>query len=1071
MRLTAIICILIIFGANVTGVVAVSPSEEMTGKQDGSTIQETANETLQITGSVSKTSPPERTAIDHTVRLSFDPSNENRTDIIFTEEYERANIEVKSVTETGGAVNVSLAQDTTEIDNDSKPRIIIQPVTNITGVSIDITVKHPNVTSITGYPLNVVQPTVTPERSNQIDLFSVRPIGDDSRSDVTGEFDRISGSGFVYQGATVFQGERDIQFRGRLTTPVIKTEGQKAGVPLEPPIPADAPTGTYSTSGANDSASIRVEEPKITTLRVENSRGVDITGDTVYPGATSTIPIIAQSNFETAEFIEITILNENGLDVTNEVIQTERARPETATGRPAVTQDINSKNFPRPSTLVDNIEPLKSSVQAITSVHSRNDRINRISPTPPDGGQHEQLVGGIAAERSVAETDIEPGESTSVTINATTGAGNQARIEESFSPNVKDTNIERITVNGEQVSPFFSFARSDSLFIAFNDIPANADVSVEYTLSTSESDETYQVSGTVRTDTRTISLDDTRVIVGDGGRNSEVTSNGKVRWNADLSEVDGSSFSIIATGSDDFDTDASRASTEISISYDTPSVSVSTTRPSRGQNVDINVKNGVYGAVYSVNIDANDLQDSLSVKEYYNLFRNVGTTQQIGVVTQSGEIFIKGTTIRGTPDRVFAQVRVDNDGEATTRIRSQLLKSTASIALAKREADVAQAGDNSATIAQQKLNVVDSGVELTAPRNMITGAETSVSGTVTSGVDTVVMYAKANNQFERIDLDAKRDGTVSDLTVDGTDFNKQRRLTVGDAPGNDILSFPGRHRVAVLSKASLLSSYETVPTVLSRPELMTKPVTISPLTVRQTSISLNPIDTDGQAATTADGINVSGEVRGEETALIIAIDQRGSIESRTVETANFSVELPAGSFSAGTIDVFAISLGRDMRLGDGNIPETSVQNDADSQLNAFQTYVESITERRTTTKQQIKSVVYNETSRDTASDDPVVVRELRLSDPTISIDVPAANQGVSKGKRLFVNGTTNVGKDRGLIDITLTGQNQSVRSGSIIMRREGTWNGSVRTSGLSPGRYTISASIEGKTVRKEITIN
>jgi hypothetical protein len=159
-----------------------------------------------------------------------------------------------------------------------------------------------------------------------------------------------------------------------------------------------------------------------------------------------------------------------------------------------------------------------------------------------------------------------------------------------------------------------------------------------------------------------------------------------------------------------------------------------------------------------------------------------------------------------------------------------------------------------------------------------------------------------------------------------------------------------------------------------------------------------------------------------------------------------------------------------MQFGDGDIPRGKNNNNIDSESDAFQTYIQFVAEKRDYTKQQVKSVIYNETSRDTASDDPVVVRELRLSDPNISIDVPATNEDVSKGKRLFVNGTTNVGLNKGFIDITLSGQNKTV-PGSILLRKEGTWNGSIRTKGLSPGTYTISAEIQGQTTRREVVID
>ena len=159
MRLKIIISVLILLGANISGVAAVSPTGEMTATEKNSTIQTATNETLQITGSVSNPSPPGQTAVDHTMQLSSDTPIKNHINIIFTEEYETADLEVQSATGTDGEVDVIITQN-----KSTGPQIVVQPVTNITEVSMDITVTHPNISSVTEYPINISQPSVAPEK-------------------------------------------------------------------------------------------------------------------------------------------------------------------------------------------------------------------------------------------------------------------------------------------------------------------------------------------------------------------------------------------------------------------------------------------------------------------------------------------------------------------------------------------------------------------------------------------------------------------------------------------------------------------------------------------------------------------------------------------------------------------------------------------------------------------------------------------------------------------------------------------------------------------------------------------
>ncbi|MFC7255027.1 HVO_2072 family ArtA-dependent S-layer glycoprotein [Haloplanus litoreus] len=141
-----------------------------------------------------------------------------------------------------------------------------------------------------------------------------------------GSFDTLNGEGYVFDGATVYQGESGLSLGGTLAgESLVKTAGDAEGVPLElPDIPQSQETGRYTTDGSSGSPGVTVTTPRVTTLDVINTNGEDIAGGSVAEGVSGEsgsgyLSVVASWNYEQAEDLELTVTDDSGLDVTGDV--------------------------------------------------------------------------------------------------------------------------------------------------------------------------------------------------------------------------------------------------------------------------------------------------------------------------------------------------------------------------------------------------------------------------------------------------------------------------------------------------------------------------------------------------------------------------------------------------------------------------------------------------------------------------------------------------------------------------------------------------------------------------------
>ncbi|MDL0141058.1 HVO_2072 family ArtA-dependent S-layer glycoprotein [Halobacterium salinarum] len=135
--------------------------------------------------------------------------------------------------------------------------------------------------------------------------------------------------GSVGDGATIFQGEEDIIFRNSSNTDqtfdsatLSRTGGSDEGVPLQMPIPEDQSTGSYDSNSPSDTDAefgVTVQSPSVTMLEVRNNADNDVTGGVLNTQQDES-RVAVDYNYYAAEDIELTVEDEDGLDVTDEIL-------------------------------------------------------------------------------------------------------------------------------------------------------------------------------------------------------------------------------------------------------------------------------------------------------------------------------------------------------------------------------------------------------------------------------------------------------------------------------------------------------------------------------------------------------------------------------------------------------------------------------------------------------------------------------------------------------------------------------------------------------------------------------
>ncbi|WP_425601752.1 HVO_2072 family ArtA-dependent S-layer glycoprotein [Haloplanus pelagicus] len=289
-----------------------------------------------IAASTGVTSAPDvttgQTSVDQTI--TFNITVENGTS-------GTATVDVTDVTDDGASINSASATVTAQ--NNSGSVSVTGAAETSTAGNVDVDLSHDgsagaNTEVTVDLTIDWDTEGVTPTSGSAL-TASVSPTGGSSNT-----FDLVapsqsgtranpaSGGGDVYNGSTVFQGEEGITFvdeNGNTINSLTGTSGDAEGQTLTIPIDQDQATGQYH-NGDPDTPfrqgvyGVTVLRPDITNFEVLNSNREDIAGGSVPQGDSTTgagnLTVVATYNYEEAEDLELTVENDDGLDVTGDAL-------------------------------------------------------------------------------------------------------------------------------------------------------------------------------------------------------------------------------------------------------------------------------------------------------------------------------------------------------------------------------------------------------------------------------------------------------------------------------------------------------------------------------------------------------------------------------------------------------------------------------------------------------------------------------------------------------------------------------------------------------------------------------
>ncbi|MGB9964088.1 HVO_2072 family ArtA-dependent S-layer glycoprotein [Halobacterium hubeiense] len=355
-------------------------------------------------------------------------------------------------------------------------------------------------------------------------------------------WDTSTGEGDVSTGATVFQGEDDIQFvdeNGNDVSPTSleRTSGADEGVPLAMPIPEDQTTGSYDLNGpaAGDGGlRVTVQTPRVTTLEVQNNAESDVSGGILTTNQDDA-SVYVEYNYENAEDIELIVENEDGLDVTDEIVD----NTDTMNGDGRIDINPNAVDAGDYTFTVEGVDDLDSGSAtesvSVTISSSQTASLNLVS---------EEVVQGENLQYTVENSP--EGNFHAVTIDADDFRdGISAANATNIMRNVGDTSETGVVVNG-------------IVYTASDDVSSVDLGDVDYAYAIVEIDGGNGV-GSINTQHLDDSSVDVDLYPASGGENVDYVNNN-----------DGLSTDIAAVGGLDTDDDASFDVTQGTVSLDSP---------------------------------------------------------------------------------------------------------------------------------------------------------------------------------------------------------------------------------------------------------------------------------------------------------------------------------------------------------------------------------------------------------------------------------------------------------------------------------------------------------------------
>ncbi|WP_089650318.1 HVO_2072 family ArtA-dependent S-layer glycoprotein, partial [Halobacterium hubeiense] len=294
---------------------ASSPNNIQVGGQDSIELSEPTTQTEDVTFDIS----------------NLNPDNSGQT-VEFTVSLDAANFEFSDANQVQVSNDVSISQNE-QVNGNGEITFNLEPSSSgvdagtitVDGAVIDATAASAGASSDVTVTVDDSgandDTTASTTLSSAVTVAeSTGPADGRSDSDGDGKYETVGPNSVVYQG------EGDLDFANDLSASSFeRASGSNEGVPLEMPIPSDQTTGTYDGPSPFGNGGLTVSTPRVTTLEVQNNAGSDVSGGILNTNQDNAV-VEVEYNYDNAEDIELTVEDEDGLDVTDEIVDSAATR-------------------------------------------------------------------------------------------------------------------------------------------------------------------------------------------------------------------------------------------------------------------------------------------------------------------------------------------------------------------------------------------------------------------------------------------------------------------------------------------------------------------------------------------------------------------------------------------------------------------------------------------------------------------------------------------------------------------------------------------------------------------------
>ena len=599
-------------------------------------------------------------------------------------------------------------------------------------------------------------------------------------------------------------------------------------------------------------------------------------------------------------------------------------------------------------------------------------------------------------------------------------------------------------------------------------------------------------------------LDITDDVVG----SSQTASGGDASFDVDLTTEDAGTYTITVEGVDDLDFGPAVETTTIELTaQDNVGIGVDSDTVTQGDNVRYEVTGALVGDQHLVQISQSDFRSEVDNSTLNGIFRNVEDVDERGLIVEANasddEFLAESDTERDGREIVgaYALVTIDDDTGLGVGSVDTTGLDTVSVGIDVSD-DITTLGSDtgngiplsSTTFDGDELTddvdieVEEGEVTLDSPGNTyVVGSDVDVNGTAPTGMDNVAIYVRDEGDFEHVEIDGNAVISVdADGTFEETDVVLSTSGNNFDGDGNAIMSLPGSYRIGVIDSSDANIDTSGGDSNAGGPDGTLTTQEFNQGTSTQTSIrtiggSLDaefPSLVNGQISEDDGDVNVAGSAPGSQDVLFIAVGPRGNVFTQEIGVDSDTtfdeedVTLPA-RISKGAISLHVYSLGRDDRVGDGELPPSTTG----AGLDEFDIFVNDL-QGDSLTGDQVRSSIVSQTVEDDATDDQLVNQNARLVD-TQSRIVNVYQEGnqasginpVAAGETLVLEGQTNLQPDDNTITVELGTEDVSVGlAATEEWGQDGQFTVEIDTIDAATGTYTLEIDDGQNSVTEDVEL-